>query len=331
VLLTHKDDCTISIYNAETLELISKYTLKCEDTHGNDLTQFSEFALSFNGDYILAGDEKAKSVFNYDGKFIRNIEIEGIQIIDYFHDTYYIGLEDNESGDYTHKSLIKVDFVTLEKETVYEFESDSIVFGALDPKMEWIMFSQATITYFVDLKSKSTPIKMFQSDNDKQKYVVLGSKVGVLYWNEETFIMQVCVYEKSELVWSHQVEERGKLDIESLSFNDLNNEYGLVFLEKIGQNYRMHQFNETTGINYALKSVKNVTFQYPFLYYIKGQKEIWIQDMHNNIKIFYLNENIWVAENNNINSLIKNGPIDIKIILDYSGYYKIGKYEWLTS
>ena len=66
-----QDYRTCLIYDALTLNLISKSELKAQDSNGYDLAYFYSMFPSFDGSYILSGDSYNRWVFDNQGKFIK--------------------------------------------------------------------------------------------------------------------------------------------------------------------------------------------------------------------------------------------------------------------
>jgi hypothetical protein len=72
-----------------------------------------------------------------------------------------------------------------------------------------------------------------------------------------------------------------------------------------------------------MKTIRNITFQYPLLVYVWGTREIWVQDMENNVNVFYLSHSIVGMENDARVRSQSKGSMSLGMILDYTDYYHI--------
>lgn len=66
----------------------------------------------------------------------------------------------------------------------------------------------------------------------------------------------------------------------------------LLIIENVSGLIHFIKMTSTAAYHQNLKSIRNVSFQYPYIVYVKGTKEVWIQDLNNNIKVFYFDSDI---------------------------------------
>lgn len=81
----------------------------------------------------------------------------------------------------------------------------------------------------------------------------------------------------------------------------------------------------TAAYHQNLKLIRNISFQYPFIVYVNGSKEVWIQDLNNNIKVLYFDSNITCVENVDMSNSYDTSVAKIGLILDFEHFYKVGK------
>lgn len=101
----------------------------------------------------------------------------------------------------------------------------------------------------------------------------------------------------------------------------------IIMLELINSTFEVYIFEETFSTEYGIKSLRNMTFQYPHLVYAFGTREVWLQDLNNNIKIFYFDGSITGMENSsNVKHDSKNF-LKLGLAIDYGDYLRIGDFE----
>lgn len=121
--------------------------------------------------------------------------------------------------------------------------------------------------------------------------------------------------------WKHKIE-KSYIDLRSFVFADTEEDC-LVGLEIENQQIKISYYEESFTTNYWMKTIRNITFQYPLLVYVWGTREIWVQDMENNVNVFYLSHSIVGMENDARVRSQSKGSMSLGMILDYTDYYHI--------
>jgi len=98
-----------------------------------------------------------------------------------------------------------------------------------------------------------------------------------------------------------------------------------MLLEQANGGIVINMFGEEVSTNYSIKAIRNITFQYPMLAYVWGTKELWIQDLNNNVSIYYFDATIAAMEN--ISSVLtqKEPKLNLGIVLDYGEYLQTAR------
>lgn len=156
------------------------------------------------------------------------------------------------------------------------------------------------------------------------KYAFKGNKVFVVY-SPAYNITYGALFEDGALKWKHTIK-KSYLDIQAIQF--VNSEVdSVIMLEYINSTFEVHIFEETFSTEYGIKSLRNMTFQYPHLIYAFGTREVWLQDLNNNVKIYYFDGSITGMENSsNVKHDSKN-YIKLGLALDFGDYLRIGDFE----
>ena len=122
MLLTFNDARTHLIYNAQTLELISKKELTGKNKDGNEITNFYDSRLSYDGTYLVAGDSYTKYIFDQNLEFVKSLDGRNIYTTWQYSKTKFWGCK-NADDTYTKTNLVTIDFMSDKEEVLYEFDS----------------------------------------------------------------------------------------------------------------------------------------------------------------------------------------------------------------
>jgi hypothetical protein len=122
MLFMMHDSKTHIVYDAMTMERVSKFEMKCKDSSDNEISYFYGSLLSYDGSYIIAGDSTFRYIFDIYGKFIRSCDGKNIYTIYPFSNTEYAGTK-NADESYLKTHLISIDFMTDKETVLYEFSS----------------------------------------------------------------------------------------------------------------------------------------------------------------------------------------------------------------
>ena len=122
LLFMMTDSKTHIVYDAMTMERVSKFEMKCKDALGNEISYFYGSLLSYDGSYIIAGDSAFRYIFDIYGKFIRGCDSKNIYTIYPFSNTEFAGIK-NVDESYLKTNLITIDFMTDKETVLFEFSS----------------------------------------------------------------------------------------------------------------------------------------------------------------------------------------------------------------
>lgn len=110
------------IYNAETLELVSKKELTGKTDEGTDYTYFYDSKISYDGSYLIGGDSYSRYIFDQNLNFIRKIDGRNMYSIWQYSKTQFLGCK-NADDTYTKTNLVAIDILTDKEEVIYNFDS----------------------------------------------------------------------------------------------------------------------------------------------------------------------------------------------------------------
>lgn len=152
-------------------------------------------------------------------------------------------------------------------------------------------------------------------------YAFKGDKVALCYQPNYQFTY-VALFENGKLKWKQQLK---KSYIYQSGFQILDNDSDTcIMIEQNSGTMQVYLFEEDYQTDYCIKSIRNITFQYPLLAYAWGTRELWIQDMNNNVAVYYFDGSIVGMENEPNVSTKKESRITIGMILDNIDYLDIG-------
>ena len=150
-------------------------------------------------------------------------------------------------------------------------------------------------------------------------------KVAVLYITE-SLIFTWAVFKNGKLLWKTHFDNKY---IKAQSFEFMNTEEDTVrFLEEKGESMKVYTIKENSISDYVIKGIRNIIFQYPMLAYVWGTRELWIQDLNNNVSIYYFDATIAAMENISNIRTEKNSRIMMGIIIDYGNYIQSSNMSW---
>ena len=153
-------------------------------------------------------------------------------------------------------------------------------------------------------------------------YAFKDNKVALCYQPNYQFCY-VALFEDGKLQWKQQLN---KSYIYQSGFQILDNESNtVIMLEQNSGQLQVYLFEEDYQTDYCIKSIRNITFQYPLLAYAWGTRELWVQDMNNTVAVYYFDGSIAGMENDVNVSAKKESQITIGMIIDNYDYLDIGK------
>lgn len=238
-----------------------------------------------------------------------------------FNKTEFLGIQ--PTPDYLKSNLIAVDFVNDKDRIMYEFDVYVSNFN-ISPDFKTLTYEGWPKVYMVKLDEEKKKIELLKEYSSMYRYAFKGKKIAMAYSTNYTN-MFVALYEGDTLLWKHTIK-KSYMDIHGFMFTSTDKEVdSLMMIENQYSCFQIYRFDETSANDYTLKTIRNLTFQYPYIAYAVGTKEIWVQDMSNTISIFYFEANIAGMENDSKVKANTDQPLAMGIVLDYQGYYQIGK------
>ena len=317
-MLNSSDSKTIYIYDAHNLTEVSKVTLTAKDSYGNEISYFYIFNLSFDGSYILASDYSNWYIFTNKGEYVKTIQTRGQTSIYHYSKNEFLILQFPE---YTNTNIVAVDFLKDTERILYKGTGYMYMFYLSD---DWSYFvlSNYSNYYYGSFKTNEELKPFFETGIYVTKIAFKGSKIGVLYsFNSEYF---VAVYQNGKLLRKDNFKIKGTYaDFHGFDFTK-DKEDNLLVIENSGGIINFSKVTSTSSHSISLKTIKNISFQYPYIVYIRGTKEVWVQDLENKIKIFYLDSSIIWVENLNMSDSYDTSNVNLGMLLDCEHYFKVG-------
>ena len=318
-ILACSDSKTFMIYDAQNLSRINKLELKAKDTNDYDVTYFYSAMLSKDGSYIISGDGYQRYIFDREGKFLKRVSGRNMYTIFMYSATEFVGMR--PTTDYTKSDLVAVDFIKDSEKTVYNFDQYVSNFN-ISPDLNILVYDYWPKVYIVNMKSNKKN-ELLSQYSSVYRYAFKGSKVAIAY--SPTYSnMTVALFEDEKVLWKQNIK-KSYMDIHSFRFSSDDDEVdSIMMIENQYTSFQIYRFEERVANDYTLKTIRNIMFQYPKLAYVVGTKEIWVQDINGNIKIYYFDLNISGMENeSNVKLNTESNQFRLGIILDNQNFYQI--------
>ena len=264
-------------------------------------------------------------IFSNKGEFIKSISARGQYTIYHFSKTEFLILQ---YPDYSNVNIVAIDFLKDTERTV--FKGNGYMYGFfLSDDWSYFVLTNYSNYYYGSFKTNEELKPFFETGIYVTKIAFKGSKIGVLYsFNSEYF---VAVYQNGKLLWKDNFKYKGTYpDFHGFDFTK-DKEDNLLVIENTGGNIIFSKVTSKSSHHIALKSIRDISFQYPYIVYIRGSREIWIQDLENKVKVFYMDASIIWVENVSISNSYDGGGARLGMLLDYEYYLKVGKkliYYW---
>mmetsp|Transcript_42002 Transcript_42002/g.48666 ORF Transcript_42002/g.48666 Transcript_42002/m.48666 type:complete len:617 (+) Transcript_42002:157-2007(+) len=116
------------------------------------------------------------------------------------------------------------------------------------------------------------------------------------------------------------------MDVQGFRFEDCDVDSLLM----VGFSYdtiKCSRYEENFTTDFSMKNIRSINFQYPYIVYTRGSREIWVQDFANKIKVFYFDASIATMENYSKVKPEMTNEFDLGMVLDYQDYYTIGSFK----
>ena len=326
-VLSCNDSKTFIIYDAQNLSRINKFELKAKDTSGYDVTYFYSALLSKDGSYLLSGDGYQRYVFDKEGKFVKALSGRNMYTIFMYSPTEFVGIR--PTSDYTKSDLVAVDFIKDSEKTVYNFDQYVSNFN-LSPDNNILVYDYWPKVYIVNIKSNKKN-ELLSQYSSVYKYAFKDNKIAIAY--SPTYSnMTVALYEDEKVLWKHNIK-KSYMDIHGFRFSSDDKDIdSVMMIENQYTSFQIYRFEERVANDYTLKTIRNITFQYPQLAYAVGTKEIWVQDINGNIRIYFFDLNISGMENeSNVKLDAEGNDFKLGLILDNQNFYQIAEANFNKS
>lgn len=237
--------------------------------------------------------------------------------------TEFIGIQ--PTPDYTKSNLIAVDFINNTEKIIFEFDAYISSFN-LSPDQSIITYDQWPKINMVNLKGDKKKVELLKEYSSMYRYAFKDDKIALAYSTNYTN-MYVALFQNGECKWKHTLK-KSYMDIHGFNFTsaDKDND-SIMMIENQYTCFQIYRFDENNSTDYTLKTIRNLTFQYPYIAYAVGTKEIWVQDFKNKIRIYYFDGSIAGMENDSNVKVGVESQLKIGLVLDYQNYYQIGKSE----
>lgn len=324
LLLSLTDSRTFITYDALTLTRLKKFELKAQDVNGYDVTYFYGAQLSKDGKYILSGDSYNKYVFDNEGKFLNRCNGRSMYTTYMYSNTEFAGVK-NADDTYTKTHLVAIDFLKDTERELFLFDS-YVSYVNFNRELTAFTFEAYPKIKYRDLRDKNSEAKeIVPNYYSVYKYAFKDNKVAILYSINYNNLL-LAVFEDGVQKWKHTIK-KSYMDTHGLMFASGEIE-AVMLLELSNYTFQVYIFEENFSTDYCIKSIRNITFQYPTLAYAWGTREIWVQDLNNNVKIYRFDASISGMENccNIKNST--NEELKLGVVLDYQDYFRIGEFAF---
>lgn len=126
------------------------------------------------------------------------------------------------------------------------------------------------------------------------------------------------MYEEGKLLWKHIIESNYIFPADYILSGKEEDIFILLQLNYGGLDVEV--FKKDIKTSFSTKTIRNITFQYPILAYVMEAKELWIQDLNNNVSIYYFDAKIAAMENINNIQNEKKSKISLGMVLDYGEF-----------
>ena len=282
---------------------------------GNDYTYFYSFLLSLDGSYIITGDGYQRLIFDNKGNFIKWINGRNMYTVYMYTATEFIGTKNTD--DYTKTNLIAVDFMNDTERIIYEFDS-YVSYITLSPDKSSFIYEVWPKMYITNFKSKEK-VEINKENMSIYNHAFKDDKYAMMYsLNYSTY--HVALYQNGKLLWKQNFKKY--LSLSGFSFTDDEPTSLLLIDTSNNSNIRVYKVSENDIDEFSFKIIRSITFQPPYIIYVKGTREIWFQSFDNIIDVLYFDSDIAVLENSKHSRY--DNQTSLGIALNNQDHYIIG-------
>lgn len=310
-------------YDALTLTRLNKFELVATIRKYSPPIYLSRSSkISNDGKYIISGEGRTKFIFNNEGKRVNTIDDYWLHDFFMYSNTEFAGFEIIEEDDEKWKRLIVIDYIENTEDELMLIEDDSYTYKFNRTATAYIAYDSSTIKYgnLKDKNSKENEIITYYTS--LQKYAFNGNKVAILYSiNDKNFIL--AVFEDGIQKWKHNIKE-SSMKVHDMMFKsgDIDS---VMILALSNTKFQVYTVEENFATDYSIKPIRNITLNNLKLTYAWDNKEIWIQDFNNNIKIYRFDASISAFENCCKIKSSTDRELKLQVLLDYQYYFRIGR------
>ena len=307
------------LFDATTLDILSQNKLTGRDLKGEIWSSFSTMFLSYDGYYIIAGDPNQRFIFTNEGEFVKWINGRNMYTIYITSRDEFVGTK--PTSDFTKTTLVAVNFMQDTERLVFEFGA-FVTRIYLNDKFSAFTYEVYPKLYYVNLTNGGHKKEIIKDYTSCIGHAFKDNRFALIY-NINFDNYEVWIYENEEIIWRRTL---GSSSINCQGFVFLKEEEGhMMMLENKGEAIQIHKISEVLDNDFGMKSMRNINFQYPYISFWRGNKEIWVLDLFNTIQIYYFENSIACFENIGNVKFTMDSNLIIGWIFDWNDHYTVGK------
>lgn len=315
----------VIIYESQNLARLTKFPLLPLEKWVTLSSYYRQVQLSADGRFIIWGDDKTKYVYANKGKHVsylhewycdkkKSIHISNNEFI-------WIKEHDNES-----KSVVEAyDLLTLQSRVLWEFDFlvNNVYYNNELTGWTYSFSNELRFKYF-DRLSKDDVILVNYLDTI-YSWKFKGNKMALVYksFNKNKWI---ALFVDDILKWELPIP-----DIDTYKCDLVISSGDSEWIKLLKKNYhsvRVYVFKENYTSSWCIKQIRNIMFQYPNIAYGWGDRELWVHDLNNCIRIFRFDQAITAFENNKSIYVNSEDDFGVELLFDYHKYYKLAKFTY---
>ena len=330
IFIIKKDDNkTIDIYDALALKKLKTVIWDSpQDDQNNYYNYYGvNFFLSYDGAYIFQKENTKVKMFNNDGAFVKSMEFYNLIDLKVY---WYDRLDPQNSSaksskhefllyksqEYSKYVISLYNFMNETEVPIYNIDTYSYYMRIIG-NSSLIYYGDYSTNYIVNVETKES-VKLDSKWSSSTILSSFGNKI--LFWYYDWPNYNICAYNGTKKLWDKSLA--GDFYPNGVWFTD-DDKTSFYLITYTQSNVKIMKKNENTDIITNLDLVKNFYFKYPYLIWIRIQKEIWYFNITNNTaNIIYLNAYVAATENL-LHSINIDDDTSISLALDFIDHYKI--------
>ena len=228
---------------------------------------------------------------------------------------------------YSELWLNTFDLNTLQETKVGEVEYCSGDNPYLTDGMKYLI-SYYRIVLRIRFRETKVESPIFWKDSS-YKLACIDNKLAIWYKDRDgDKHCQLYLIESGKTIWKKRLEFKFE-QLLSLCFADSSGNTIVASWINIDQNITISYIDWDHTNNHTVKSYGNFILYEEFMSYQWSEREVWVQDMFNNIKAFYFDTDIWGIEEC-IHEDSKSDTLNMRITFEYPSHYQFGKILIIT-